>query len=274
MSTGQVTNSTGEGVASSPKAGSGLLGGRRLIEAVGFDLGETLVEYEGVPLDWQREYPAALAAVAAVWGGSLSPAQVEAGSAVLRRYNTRLAPRRHEVASGAVFAELLDALGVPGEAARPLLDAVTDAFFGVFQRRARAFPDVDVTLAALAAAGTPVGVLTDVPYGMPRRLVLRDLSAAGLEALAGSLLTSGETGVRKPDPAGFEALARHLGCSPHATLYVGNEQKDVAGARAAGMTAALLRRDDPQVPSWGQDLTLTSLAQLVPLAGDGDRVDA
>jgi hypothetical protein len=29
------------------------------IEAVGFDLGETLLEYEGVPLDWRREYPAA-----------------------------------------------------------------------------------------------------------------------------------------------------------------------------------------------------------------------
>ena len=252
----------------SPEAGGGLPGGRRKFEGVGFDLGETLVEYSGVPLDWQREYSKALAAVASLWGGHLSPAQIEAGSAVLRRYNTRLAPRRHEVESAAVFAELLDVLGVPHEDARPLLDAATDAFFGVFQRRARAFPDVSATLTALAAARTSVGVLTDVPYGMPRRLVLRDLSVAGLDALAGSLLTSGEAGVRKPDPAGFEALARHLGCSAQAMLFVGDEQKDVAGAKAAGMTAALLWRRDLPIPSWGQDLTFTSLAQLVPPVDD------
>ncbi len=237
---------------------------------IGFDLGETLVEYEGVPLDWQREYPKALAAVASLWGGRLTLAQVEAGSAVLRRYNTRLAPRRHEVESATVFGELLDVLDAPAGDARPLLDAAADSFFDVFQRRARAYRDVGATLMGLEAAGTAVGVLTDVPYGMPRRLVLRDLSAAGLDHLAASLLTSIETGVRKPDPAGFEALARRLGCSPDAVLFVGNEQKDVLGAKAAGMTAALLWRGDSPVPPWGHDLVLTSLAELVPLVVDGD----
>jgi putative hydrolase of the HAD superfamily len=240
-----------------------------VFEGVGFDLGETLVEYEGVPLDWQLEYPRALAAVAALWGGCLTASQVEAGSSVLRRYNTRLAPRRHEVDGATVFGELLEALAVPAEDARPLLDCAADAFFGVFQRKARAFPDVSVTLAALAAAGRSLGVLTDVPYGMPRRLVLRDLSVAGLDALAASLLTSGETGVRKPDPAGFRALAGHLGSAPHALLFVGNEQKDVVGAQAAGMTAALLWRGDSPVPRWGHDFTLTSLTQLVPLVLGG-----
>ena len=235
-----------------------------MFEGVGFDLGETLVEYEGVPLDWQREYPRALAAVASLWGGSLSAAQIEAGSAVLRRYNTRLSPRRHEVDGATVFGEVIDALGVPAEDAPLLLDSAADAFFGVFQRRARAFPEAGVTLAALAAAGTSVGVLTDVPYGMPRRLVLRDLSAAGLDVLAPWTLTSVEVGVRKPDAAGFEALARRLGCSESATLFVGNEEKDVLGAKAAGMATALVWRGDSPVPSWGQDVTVSSLEQLVP----------
>jgi hypothetical protein len=38
--------------------------------AVGFDLGDTLCEYAGVPLSWEREYPAALASVAEAWGVS------------------------------------------------------------------------------------------------------------------------------------------------------------------------------------------------------------
>jgi len=236
-----------------------------LFEAVGFDLGETLIEYEGVALDWQREYPGALASMASLWGGCLNSAQIEAGSAVLRRYNTRLTPRTQEVDCATVFAELLCALGAPGEDALPLLDPAADAFFSVFRRRARAFSDVAASLAALRAAATPVGVLTDVPYGMPRELVLEDLSAAGLDVLASSTLTSVEVGLRKPNPEGFRALAGRCGCSPTAMLYVGNEQKDILGAKATGMVAALVWRDASPAPTWGQDLTLASLEWLVPV---------
>ena len=242
-----------------------------MFKAIGFDLGETLIEYRGVPLDWESEYPKALAAITTLWGGRLTPARIEAGSAVLRRYNTRLAPRRHEVDAATVFGELLAALDAPPERTHALLDAAVDAFFAVFRRRARAFPDVAAALAGFSAAGTSIGVLTDVPYGMPRRLVLQDLSVAGLDSLAPSTLTSTEVGVRKPDRAGFEALADHQRCAAAAMLYVGNELKDVVGAKAAGMTAALIWRDGSPVPAWGQDLTATSLEQLLPLVIEGDR---
>jgi putative hydrolase of the HAD superfamily len=240
-----------------------------LFDAVGFDLGETLIEYEGVPLDWQRQYPGAFAAVASVWGGRLTPAQIEAGSAVLRRSNTRLASRRREVDCETVFAELLRALGVTDQDAPSLIGPAVDAFFSVFRRRARAFPDVAASLAALRAAGTPLGVLTDVPYGMPRRLVLEDLSAAGLDSLAAATLTSVEVGLRKPEPGGLRALAAQCGCSPAAMLYVGNEQKDILGAQAAGMAAALVWRDASPAPAWGQDFTLASLGQVVAVALGG-----
>jgi putative hydrolase of the HAD superfamily len=232
--------------------------------AVGFDLGETLIEYEGVPLDWESKYPLALAAVAALWRGSLAAGQIENGAAVLRSYNTRLAPRRHEVDGATVFAGLLAALDAPSGQRIALLDPAADAFFSVFRRSVRAFPDSAATIDALGAAGTAVGVLTDVPYGMPRRLVLQDLSAAGLDSLAPATLSSAETGVRKPDPAGFEALARRLRCTAATMLYVGNERKDIVGAKASGMTAALVWRGDAPAPAWGQDLTVTSLEQLLP----------
>lgn len=240
-----------------------------VLDAVGFDLGETLIEYEGVPLDWQREYPRALAAVASVWGGRLTSAQIEAGSAVLRRYNTRLTPRAREVDCADVFTGLLRALGVADRDASALAGPAVEAFFAVFRRRARAFPEVAETLAALRAAGRQLGVLTDVPYGMPRRLVLEDLTAAGLDALAPATLTSVEVGLRKPDPEGFRALAAQCRCTPGAMLYVGNEQKDIIGARKAGMAAALVWRDASPPPVWGQDLTLASLGQVVPVVLGG-----
>lgn len=192
----------------------------------------------------------------------------------MRSYNTRLTPRRHEVDAATIFGELLAALAAPPGRSNALLDPASDAFFAVFRRRARAFTDVAATLAALAAGGTAVGVLTDVPYGMPRRLVLQDLSAAGLDRLAPVTLTSTDVGVRKPDPAGFAALARQLRCASTTMLYVGNEQKDVAGAQAAGMSAALVWRGDAPVPDLGQDLTVTSLEQLLAVVVDSERAGA
>jgi len=236
--------------------------GGGLLKGVGFDLGETLVEYDGVPLDWQREYPTALEAVALLWAGTLTAHEVGAGSAILRFYNTRLNPRTHEVATATVFVEVLHAIGVPPDDAPALLDPAVDAFFSVFQRRARAFGDVAPALQVLRRRGVSAGVLTDVPYAMPRRLVLQDLTIAGLHDLAASTLTSTEVGTRKPDPRGFAALADRKGCRCAEMLFVGNEQKDVVGAKAAGMQAALLWRDQCPVPSWGQDVTISSLDGL------------
>jgi putative hydrolase of the HAD superfamily len=153
---------------------------------------------------------------------------------------------------------------------RALLDPAADAFFGVFQSRACAYPDVAATLKGLKDAGLVIGVLTDVPYGMPRRLVVQDLAVAGLAWLTPSTLTSTEVGARKPSPEGFEALAEHLGCTAAAMLFVGNEHKDIVGAKAAGMAAALIWRAESSAPAWGQDLTVTSLVQLLPVILDKD----
>jgi putative hydrolase of the HAD superfamily len=134
----------------------------------------------------------------------------------------------------------------------------------MFQRTCRVFPDVARVLDVL---GSSAGVLTDVPYGMPRRLVEADLAAVGLDAIAPRMLTSVEVGLRKPEPRGFESLAALLGCAPGQMLYAGNEAKDVAGAKAAGMAAALVWRGSDPVPQWGQDVTVSNLGELVPLMG-------
>src|SRR3954465_1955054 len=63
------------------------------MRAVGFDLGDTLGEYVGVPLSWEPEYPAALSAVASVCGCELTPESLRSGTGVLLRYNTRVTPR-------------------------------------------------------------------------------------------------------------------------------------------------------------------------------------
>lgn len=240
-----------------------------MIRAVGFDLGGTLIEYEGVPLDWQQEYPTALTAVASLWTDCLPAPQLEAGTAVLRRFNTRLTPRACEVDHTVIFGELLTAMNAPPAQVPALIDPAADAFFTVFQRRARPVPEARQVVDAFLGAGIPVGVLTDVPYGMPRRLALSDLDAAGFGVLAATTVTSVDVGVRKPDPRGFVALATRLSCSPHEMLFVGNEQKDVQGALAAGMSAVMLWRGDTPTPTWGQHHCVSDLAELGAAGGVG-----
>ena len=65
--------------------------------AFGFDLGDTLVEYEGLPLSWVDYYPEALGRLAATLRIAPSVEQVEAACEVLRRHNTRLHPRLVEI---------------------------------------------------------------------------------------------------------------------------------------------------------------------------------
>src|SRR5262249_9637762 len=141
-----------------------------------FDLGDTLVEYAGLPLSWEAHYPDALAGLGSVLGVQSTPGMIASGCSVLRRYNTRLVPRLTEVSFSQILGEVLASWGVSATSNDA---ACAAAFFAVFRQRLRCFPEVGNVLRAARSRGQRVGVVTDVPYGMPRELVLEDLEAAG-----------------------------------------------------------------------------------------------
>jgi putative hydrolase of the HAD superfamily len=228
------------------------------MRAVAFYLGDTLVEYEGMPFSWEAHYPAALGHLATSLGISLRPEHVDRACAILRRYNTRLTPRETEVSFAAILDELLHAFDFPGPAAE--LPCAT-AFFRIFRQRLRCFPETIETLTALKQRGLKIGVFTDVPYGMPRELVLEDVSTASVTEYFDVLLTSRDVGLRKPAPATLRHLARALSCEPREMMYVGNEQKDMVVARACGCEAVLIDRAN-HGKDWGQDRTISLLSEL------------
>jgi len=231
------------------------------IAALGFDVGETLLYYPGIGLSWEAQYREALAVVAVSCGRDPTTDERALAEAVLRGYNTRLHPRVHEVRAEVIFGEVLTAWGGSTDQEAAL---AAEAFFGYFHRRMHPYDDSVAVLTALRERGIPIGVLTDVPYGMASALVHRDLVEAGVAQYIGVVLTSVDVGVRKPDPRGFVELARRLGVAPETMLFVGNEPKDVDGARAAGSRTVLIDRAGAS-PAWGQDITLTDLNDLVRL---------
>jgi putative hydrolase of the HAD superfamily len=225
--------------------------------ALGFDLGETLLTYRDTPLSWAELYGEALTQVAAKARRELRDEAVRVAEAILVRHNTRLHPRTVEVSSEDIFAEILAAWGWP----EALRTQSVEAFFGFFQQRLATYPETIEVLRALKNRGVRVGVLTDVPYGMPRHLVERDLAEAGLSEFVDVLLTSVDVGHRKPAPEGFRALAQALGVSVGELIYVGNEPKDIAGPKAAGARAVLISREKTAL-ELGQDATIASLRDL------------
>jgi putative hydrolase of the HAD superfamily len=236
----------------------------RRYRAVGFDLGETLVLYGEAPLSWQPLYEAALREVAGCCGCEATPAQLSEGARILAGYNTRLHPRSQEIDSDEIFGAILEAWDV---LVPPYLERAAESFFGFFQQSVSAYDEAAGVLHALRRRRIKTGVLTDVPYGMKRALVMRDLESVGLSPWLDVVLTSGEVGWRKPEPAGYLRLADELGVPPAELLYAGNERKDVEGARRAGMDSVLIVRRG-EFPEWGQSAAVRCLDELLPYVSD------
>jgi putative hydrolase of the HAD superfamily len=89
------------------------------------------------------------------------------------------------------------------------------------------------------------------------------LAGAGLLELLDGVVSSGAAGAAKPDPAIFARALDQAGARPEHTLHVGDSlDKDVGGARAAGLRALLVCRDDD--PPEGVEV-IGTLAELPSL---------
>jgi putative hydrolase of the HAD superfamily len=186
-----------------------------------------------------------------------------AAGQILARYNTRLAPRSKEVSSGEILSLVLDCWGLDPDKHLP---SVTEAFFNFFQQSMCAYPESVQALTVLRERRIPTGILTDVPYGMPRMFVQRDLDKAGISGLFNTLVTSVEVGVRKPESAGYAALAAEMKIAPEEMLYVGNEPKDIIGACRAGAAAAFIDRTGSG-GKHGQQFTISTLLDILDIVG-------
>jgi phosphoglycolate phosphatase len=129
----------------------------------------------------------------------------------------------------------------------------------------RAFDGMPALLEQLEAAGIAWGVVTN----KIERLARLVLNGAGWSDRAGCLV-AGDTAARpKPAPDPVEHACRQLGVSPERTVFVGDDERDVAAGRAAGTaTIAALWGYIPEpdrVEGWGADAIAAAPADLAPL---------
>ena len=123
--------------------------------------------------------------------------------------------------------------------------------------RFRAFPEVARALEALRGAGHRLVIVSN--WDVSLHDVLAD---TGLRDLVDGAVTSAEVGAAKPGKALFRAGLELAGARPEEALHVGDSvEHDVLGARAAGVAAALVAREEVQPVPDGVPV-LASLAEL------------
>lgn len=121
----------------------------------------------------------------------------------------------------------------------------------------RIFKDVVPTLETLAACGLKLGVVSN--WDGRLRPLLRQLKLADYFEV---IVVSREVGASKPSCAIFQHAVRKLDLPPEAVLHVGDSlSMDVRGARAAGLSALLLKR----APGRGRAGEIKSLRELCRL---------
>lgn len=129
-------------------------------------------------------------------------------------------------------------------------------------RHSGPFEGVEPMLAALEAAGCVWGIVTNKPEYLARQLVPR----LGWETRCGVLIGGDTLPVRKPDPLPLIVAAQRIGVDPRDCVYVGDDERDIVAARAAGMPSVValwgyrLSGDDPI--AWQGDVLVETPAGL------------
>jgi len=123
-------------------------------------------------------------------------------------------------------------------------------------------------LAGLRRAGLVVGVVSNWSPRLPPLL-----ERLGVARQVDFVLCSAIERLEKPDPAIFERALRLAGVAPREALHAGDHpEKDIAGARAVGLRAALVDHagDATAIPGAHHVRDLHELAALVARLGAGE----
>ncbi|MDH5821576.1 phosphoglycolate phosphatase [Luteimonas sp. RD2P54] len=144
-----------------------------------------------------------------------------------------------------------------------LVPEFLDVYRGELGRHGAPFPGVERMLAALESAGSVWGIVTNKPEYLARDI----LPQLGWERRCAVLVGGDTLAERKPHPLPLLHAARQAGVAAASCVYVGDDARDIAAARAAGMPSVValwgyrLHDDDPV--AWLGDVMVETPQDLV-----------
>lgn len=129
-------------------------------------------------------------------------------------------------------------------------------------------PHLKETMEELKAMGLRLGVISNI---ISRSVVRHFLAEYGIEEMMDCVITSAETGIRKPSPEIFRIAEKAMGLGPEELAYVGDTiSRDVIGTRNAGW-AMMIQISNPSIAhrdaglenaGWEPDYRIEDLAEI------------
>lgn len=116
-----------------------------------------------------------------------------------------------------------------------------------------AFADIEALLARIERSGRRWGIVSNKPEGLARKVV----AAMGWSTRCAVLVGGDSLPQKKPEPEPLLHACAQLGISADHCVYVGDDERDIQAARAAGMRSVVAlwgyreAHEDPS--SWGAD---------------------
>ncbi|MEP6632925.1 MAG: phosphoglycolate phosphatase [Luteimonas sp.] len=137
-------------------------------------------------------------------------------------------------------------------------DAMVQPFLDTYEsllgRHSALFDGIAELLTRLEDDGVHWGIVTNKPEYLARAV----LPQLGWETRCAVLIGGDTLAERKPHPLPLQVAAQRLDSPIDAAVYVGDDERDIQSARAAGMRsiAALwgYRSDDETPATWGADV--------------------
>ena len=145
----------------------------------------------------------------------------------------------------------------------PLRDRFLELYEQALCVHTRLFTGMPELLDDLEQRGVPWGIVTNKAQRFTDPLI-RELR---LHARAACVVSGDTTAKPKPAPDPLLHAAELIGIAPSACLYVGDDLRDVQGARAAGMPVAAAGwgylGDETDPETWGADVVLAHPAEVL-----------
>jgi len=185
-----------------------------------FDLGGTLMEYVGMPLNWSEYYPEAFRHVNEINNLNLSEQDISKAVEILKSYNPRITKREIEIDPEDMFKEILKAWNTNSQSIKKIIQD----FFDGLNLKPVIFDYTKNLINFCKAHGCKVACLTDLASGMPDYIFREDIAEIVNDF---DLYVSSKTcGYRKPNKAGIEYIANEFRVDTKEILLVGDEEKD------------------------------------------------
>ena len=159
--------------------------------------------------------------------------------------------------SAAAFPEL------DGEVSPEMVREFLDIYETELGRSSVLFDGVAALLEAIEADGARWGIITNKPEYLARQVIPQ----LGWTSRCAILLGGDSLPERKPHPLPLLHAAQALGTAIEDSVYVGDDQRDIDAARAAGMRSVVAlwgyRGDREQPDAWGGSVMAASAHEML-----------